>query len=256
MLTKVEITLKTPPDIKINPSMGSLFQGVLMQHLTSEQAETLHRQGLRPYSQSVRYDHIKQQPVWTLTALNQQAWETIILPILSTDTITIQHRNCQIQLQEKTIHQTTYQQLADHTFTNLDQITAINIDLLTPTTFKTNDRYAIYPEPKHIYQNLHCRWQAYAPRISLEQEHIIEQLADHTWITNYKLQMNRFHLEQHAIPAFSGTLRLALKGPDMLKRIAALLLQYANFSGIGIKTAIGMGCTQTHIIEKNNTHRN
>ena len=247
MLTKVEITLQPPQDITIHPSMGSLFHGIIMQHIAPEKAHQLHQDGLRPYSQYLRYDKHKQQPIWCINALNQQAWEEIILPILRIDTVNLKHRNCDIKLGEKNIQQTTYQQLADTIFTETRPIDGIQIQLITPTTFKSKDQYAIYPEPRHIYHSLWRRWQTYSDTISLEENNIIDQLTDHTWIADYKLQMNKFHLEHQRIPAFSGSLRLALKGPDMLRRIAALLTQYANWSGIGIKTAIGMGAAQTQI---------
>lgn len=246
MLTKLEITITSPDHILINPSMGSLFQGVIMEHIDSTRAEEFHREGLRPYSQYIRIDRATNRPIWCINTLNRQAWEEIILPMLQTDSVTLRHHNCNIELQEKNIQQISYQQLADQVFTADTPIDGVNLQFLTPTSFKNieNRQYAVYPQPRNIYQSLQRRWQAFAPDISLEHNNLVEELAEHTWIANYRLQMNKFHLEHSRIPAFQGSLRLAVQGPDMLKRIAALLLEYANWSGIGIKTAIGMGATR------------
>lgn len=245
MLTKVEIKLNPPDNLLINPSMGSLFQGVIMQHISESVADQLHQEGLRPYSQHLRIDRDTNTPIWCINGLNKKAWEEIILPMLQNDTITLSHNGCTIELQEKNIKQISYQQLADQAFTTASPADGFNLQILTPTSFKNNGQYAIYPEIKSIYLSLQRRWQTHAPNISLEHDNLIQELTDHTWIANYKLQMTKFYLEQTRIPAFQGSLRLAIKGPDMIRRIAALLVEYANWSGIGIKTAIGMGAVRT-----------
>lgn len=53
MLTQVEIELQLPEGTKLNQSMGSVMQGVLMEKTDPDWAEQMHQMEVRPYSQYV-----------------------------------------------------------------------------------------------------------------------------------------------------------------------------------------------------------
>jgi CRISPR/Cas system endoribonuclease Cas6 (RAMP superfamily) len=66
----------------------------------------------------------------------------------------------------------------------------------------------------------------------------------------YQLRSQAFPIEGRLVYGFSGSQRLTFYGYDMLKRLQGLLAIFAEFSGIGIKTALGMGAVHTHVIYK------
>lgn len=72
MLTQVEIELQLPEGMKLNQSMGSVMQGVLMEKTDSEWAERMHQMEVRPYSQYVIWQDGK--ALWRLQALTDEAW--------------------------------------------------------------------------------------------------------------------------------------------------------------------------------------
>ena len=53
MFNKLTIELKN--DKKLDFGISSLMQGVMMELIDSEYAETLHEQGLNPYTQHVKF---------------------------------------------------------------------------------------------------------------------------------------------------------------------------------------------------------
>jgi CRISPR/Cas system endoribonuclease Cas6 (RAMP superfamily) len=61
--------------------------------------------------------------------------------------------------------------------------------------------------------------------------------------------MQKFALEGTRIQAFRGSYTLAFKGNLMSRKIMCMLGEFAQYSGIGIKTALGMGATKTNIIK-------
>lgn len=69
MFNKLTIELKN--DKKLDFGISSLMQGVMMELIDSEYAETLHEQGLNPYTQHVKFQDgsIK----WIISTLTEES---------------------------------------------------------------------------------------------------------------------------------------------------------------------------------------
>ena len=61
-----------------------------------------------------------------------------------------------------------------------------------------------------------------------------------------------FGVEGVKIPAYQGSLSLKLLGPQQVVNLVHMLLRFGMYSGVGIKTAMGMGAFQ--IAERNVLH--
>ena len=72
-------------------------------------------------------------------------------------------------------------------------------------------------------------------------EDTLEQLTNSTEIVDYNLRSLRFGLEGVRIPSFLGKIRIRIHGSQTMINFANLLFHFGNYSGIGIKTALGMG---------------
>ena len=75
----------------------------------------------------------------------------------------------------------------------------------------------------------------------LEEENLEQHLADAVKVIGYNLSLQQYSVGGVPIDAFKGRYTLLLRGTEAQNRIAALLLAYAEYAGIGIKTALGMG---------------
>ena len=64
-------------------------------------------------------------------------------------------------------------------------------------------------------------------------------LADGLRISDYALRSTGFRLKETVIPGFTGRLTILLSPP--LAELWSTLLSWAEYSGIGIKTTLGMG---------------
>lgn len=70
MLRQVEFELTLPAGEKLNQSMGSLLQGLLMERTDSSWAQEMHTQQVRPYSQYVTV--VEGKPVWRIQTITMK----------------------------------------------------------------------------------------------------------------------------------------------------------------------------------------
>ena len=118
----------------------------------------------------------------------------------------------------------------------------------TPTAFKKQGRYQFYPTVFHIFQSLIMKYDAVVNDNRIYSEEIMDQIEEFVEVKNYSLNSTAFSLEGTKIPSFRGTLQLKIKGPQMFCNLIHLLAKFGEYSGVGIKTAMGMGAM--HIVQK------
>jgi len=110
------------------------------------------------------------------------------------------------------------------------------------------------PLPEYVFPNLIKRWQDVAPPdlINLIRPELIVQYIqeDGIVIDDYELQSHYVHFTRHVQSGFIGRCRYELRGPDQpptpetpltLRQQFFLLADLAFFTGIGYKTAMGLG---------------
>lgn len=218
---------------------SSNMQGVLMEQINQDYAEVLHEQGLKPYSQYILAGEEKE---WVVTALTKEAYCKIITPLLDEKftEFTIDKKDIHIKIQSKELKKTNKQELLDEFYSNeCDKY--LNLEFLTPTSFKSDGRYIIMPETRYIYQSLMNKYSASSKDMDMYDEETLEQLVNSSHIVRYKLRSTFFPLEGVKVPAFKGELGIKITGTDTMARYARLLARFGEYSGVGIKTAIGMG---------------
>lgn len=213
-----------------------------MEQIDPVYAAVLHQQVLHPYSQYLICR--ENQITWYVNALNDEAYEKIILPLLSPDFTSFTFSNgVSVTITEKKQKTQTDQERMD-LFTGTETTGRFEIHFLSPTAFKQNGRYFLLPEPRLIFQSLMNRYSAVDELSSMTDEDTLEQLTMSSVIRRYQLRTVSFPLEGTAVPGFIGSISLQIKGNQTMARYVRLLLQFGEFSGIGIKTGMGMGGIQ------------
>lgn len=246
-LVELKLVLKSEESGDLNFNKASLLQGVIMQQIDSEYAAILHDQGLKPYSQCIRMEQDK--PVWYIRALSSDAEKNIIQPLLadSFQTFYLEHDEKKINIIDK-----FYDSLpVDHLFQMFYSETSsryYTIEFQTPTAFKKNGKYYFYPNMFNIYYSIMQRFDSVSKKESMFNEETLLQLIDHTEVTAYSVYSANFSLEGIRIPAFMGRITIKINGSQTMVNFANLLFRFGNYSGAGIKTAIGMG--SIHVTER------
>jgi CRISPR-associated endoribonuclease Cas6 len=137
----------------------------------------------------------------------------------------------------------------------------LTLDFASLTTFSRGNNKTGYgfhslmlPLPQSVFQNLARRWQDIAPPelAGLVQNERLEHYLqdDGVIIADYELKAHHIHLTTHRQRGFVGTCTYQLRGPDeptsadaplTPRQQIALLAQLAFYTGIGSKTAMGLG---------------
>ena len=117
----------------------------------------------------------------------------------------------------------------------------IEVIFETPTAFKRNGKYVFYPELHLLYQSLMNKYSASSENMSMIDEETLLQIENNSEIVRYRLQSIPFPMEGINVPGFIGSIRIRFSGTETMMRYIRLLLRFGEYSGVGIKTAIGMG---------------
>lgn len=243
-LAHIEIPLGAENGEKL-PSyqMGSLFHGWLMERAGAEYAESLHRSELKPFSQYI--ERREDKAVWHLSTLDARAFEHLVEPFLEGRVfeVSIYHKKAVFAVEKAKLAAgfKSYKELADFHYLNAEPARNLHVHFITPTAFRSEERYQIFPQLPWIYQSLINRWNRFADQVSLVEDNLPGLLAKHSFISRYKLETRYFPLEKVSIPAFRGSLSIRISAPSPMVSLFNMLLDYAFFAGLGIKTSLGMG---------------
>lgn len=235
--------MKLSSDSRLSFQKSSLFQGVLMEMLDDAYATKLHESMLKPYAQTIK--KMGNETFWQICTLNEQAFQQIILPIANgkLDLFQIKHNENFVSIIERNMIIESYQDLiSKYYFGNCTR--SIKIRFISPTAFKQNDNYVFYPNMELIYNSLMNKYDMFSEENGMRSEDVLMQLIEDTKIIKYNLRSVPFYMEGIKIPAFMGDIQLKISGPQSLVNLIHLLFEFGCYSGIGIKTAIGMGAIE------------
>lgn len=240
MLTKLVITLEKNKNEKYGYYMGSMLQGVLMQAIDKDYASKLHESQIHPYSQFVSFDqdHI----FWHIQALNDDADHYIINTLMDENfkSFRIEHRNEVIQVISKEESKITEDDLIKKYYFGKNPRT-VKLQFLTPVSFKKDNQYQIFPNIRLIFQNLMMRFDANSTQNEIFSQDLLEDFENHIHIVGYHLRSTYYYTNSVKIPSFMGNIILKINGPQPMVNLVWLLAKYGEYSGLGIKTGIGMG---------------
>ena len=219
---------------------SSNMQGVLMEQIAPEYAERLHEQGLKPYSQYIIVG--KEEKVWVIKTYTKEAYENIIVPLLDGKftAYTINKKQMHVTICEKTVRTVQQQALLEEFYSD-SYNRYLNLEFLTPTAFKSNGKYMIMPDMRYIYQSLMNKYSAASANMQLYDDDTLEQLTTNSQIVRYRLRSTFFPMEGVKIPAFQGEIGVKVTGTTTMAKYAKLLVRFGEYSGVGIKTSVGMG---------------
>ena len=156
------------------------------------------------------------------------------------ESIFIKNRKLEIRIVEKSYSELSYKSLMD-SFYDDECSRYINIHFISPTAFKKDGRYIFYPDIRCIFQSLMNKYDAAVSDEVMADEDTLEQLCENARITGYDLKSVNFSLEGVRIPSFIGKLTIKMHGTSTMVNFANMLFRFGTYSGIGIKTSLGMG---------------
>src|SRR5436305_10638221 len=165
-------------------------------------------------------------------------------------------------------HSTDQSWVAYSSFSELYILQAVSkqyhFEFASPTAFSMGQKawgklLKLFPEPADVFASLAAQWELFAPthlRLSthnLTPQAIAAWCTDNIVVTNYDLTTRYLPSQKFGQTGFMGTVTYEVKGHREAAEAHWLtpLARFALFSGVGYKTAMGMGqvrCTTKPII--------
>lgn len=223
---------------EVNFQQSSNLQGVIMETIEPAYAASLHGNQLNPYSQCIIKENDK--VIWSIKALNEEAYENIILPVSKLTDITLRKKQISMSVYNKTVTVKDERELVKE-FYDKKCSKYLEVNFQTPTSFKSDGKYLIYPDLGLIYASLMRKYSAASEEFDMFDEETLEALVEQSEIIRYRLKTVPFPLEKVKITGFTGNICIHIKGPETMARYVRMLLEFGEFAGVGIKTGMGMG---------------
>jgi len=247
----IELVIVADLSIKIVQSIGSVLHGVLMELVGTEYAGQLHETGLRPYSQYIYFDKHKKQYIWRLSAVTADAVNRIVRPTLEMpEKIFLKQKRGYLYIKDRTILEETSYEALIHKFWSSDAFySQTKLQCMSTTSFKVDQQYTIFPEAFRIYRYLLRQWNQFTTFEMMDSEDLLAALESAAFIRDYNLRMGMYGLEGVKIRGFRGEIVMQFKRNLVMQRILSLLTYYSQFTGLGIKTALGMGGVQSEVVQ-------
>ena len=227
----------------LNIHKSSCFHGWIMEQIKEEYAEVLHSEQTRPFSQYLIKKGDKWE--WHIQTFTETADLEIAEKLYKTDYSYIILEDCEkpINVLKKQWIEESLDDVLKKTYFQ-DSSRICNINFVTPVSFKRQDKYVIFPEVKLIFQNLINRFQACDYQLAIGDAELLREITERVQITDYQLRTRKFYLEKTGIKGFQGKMSLKIHGPQMFVNLIHFLLRFGCYSGVGIKTALGMGAME------------
>lgn len=231
-----------------NIQWGSMLHGLLMECLPAPWPDDLHKDELRPFSQWIEVKSADRF-IWHITSLRDELSEVIDNLFRGKKEFTMKHNGAKIMVGEIRKRQCSLVEYLNSFFLAPEACPGLVMTFRTPTTHKSSGQYVMFPSVELIAGNLRKKLCAIAPDFALSNDAAFEQVLKNTRIQRYKLESARFQLEGTGVIGYTGRIELRFFGADPLCRLAGALFAFAEWSGVGIKTALGMGGCEVSIRE-------
>ena len=248
MLTQISIPFQSQEGYRYISSSASLFHGLLMEQLTAEHAAFLHENALRPFSQNIR--PLENGGIWTVSVLTAEDAEQIIPAVLNLKTAEIVQKNDVITFQEPEKQSVSYADMFRKHYIMADAPRLIRLHFETATAFKSNGQYVNMPTAKMILFGLVRRYDMTCNIHDTIYDTLFDEIEQRVTISGFRIRSASFSLEGVRIPAFLGEITLRVSGNSTFRSYINMLCDYAQYSGVGIKTALGMGRVKYEPIER------
>ena len=208
-----------------------------MEYVDEDFGEMVHKPVLHPYSQYLKKEG--NNWFWVVNTLSEDADISIQNALQRINVIRLQKHYMEVGIELCCQKKQSYDELKQ-IFLCTDHSGYFRIQFLTPTAFKRQGEYLIFPDLFCIYQSLINRFNSITG-MDILNEDALKELLEQSRIVQYRLNSTYFSLERVKIPSFYGTISIRVNGPALMKRFVNMLFLFGEYSGIGIKTAIGMG---------------
>ena len=237
MITQWNIVIRPTAEHPLHADSAYRLYAFLLEQLPAKEAAQLHEAGGGILSQFVHFRRESSMYSWIINVFSSEM-EAILSPVL-THLPEVKVEGVALEVVERSHHDVTAEELI---LSGREQDSERSVFVFdSPTAFKQNSRYAIFPGERLMLQSLTSRWNDVFPEYPIDDRDAFEALLSGIHIVDYRLRTTRFQIKGVKIPGFVGSCTVASRLPCPLLELWKTLVRFAGYAGIGIKTGLGMG---------------
>ena len=239
-MTQYQMTLGLPASARLRPEWAYRLYGALLESAPDEFGKQVHRQGVTPVSQFLEVSP-KGAPCWVVSLLSPESEEALSPVLECRERFSLRREPREILIVER-----KKRQLPSPEGLLLEGAVIKNkfrLEFCTATAFKSAGEYQILPTVRLILQSLILKWNGCFPECPIEDEdgEGLEALCAGLVCRDFSLQSTDYPLKGVNLPGFVGEMVLENHLKGFHRELANALLLFSGWSGIGMKTALGMG---------------
>lgn len=247
MIERYEILLEVQSEqdpLWRSPARGTLMHGLIMSQVRSEVLHSAKSMS-RPYTQHLqalspgRY-------VWTVNTLGEDANALTEWLTSGPDSLFLEHYNLNLQVGEvKKVFSQSYSDFMQESFEQMPP-KYVTFEIVTPMVFKKAGQSNVWqwPEARLIVQSALSRWNTFAGTAKLDDPQILEDVVSK--VQPFSFQVKSQHVSMDGIN-FAGTvgkISFVVQNRTEVRQVLNLAGRYAEFCGLGAKTAMGLGAVR------------
>lgn len=241
---ELKIQAATPTKLAdIKSHFAYYLYAVLLENCPTSFAEQLHDHDFTPIAHKLLVKNNK--IIWSVSLFHEA------IPMLGTVLLTkkewhIKKENLTFIVSEVKEKVVTAEDLFQKSRTLCSQNCSIKLEFATATAFKSKGIVQNMPSNHFIFQSLSNKWNHIFPEAMIEDEdgEGMDSIALCMQMRDFRLQGAKYALKKQNINGFCGT--IVYNGYDQKiepfhKELAYALLLLSEYSGIGMKSTLGMG---------------
>lgn len=229
------------------PISGYSFYGLLTELADSDLSQELHANNMNPVSQYILLNKEDKSIEWVISLLEKSVIDRLSPVIESSEKFFLRSNNLVLDVKSLSSETVPSEEFLIKKAKDINGTIKPRIEFITPTSFKSNNSYQLFPSVEFIFKNLIRRWNVVSQSFYIDDEDAVGALIQNINIAGYNLYSSYFHMKDAKIPAFKGELRLSAKLSLPLMELFKLLMLFAEYSGVGIKTSLGMGAVKVNL---------
>lgn len=241
MIVKYTMKMTISDEIIVTNELAYRLYAMLLSKAAPEFGEYVHQCDITPVSQNLTIDS-KGGIMWNVSLLNDTAIRELS-PVLDEMTQCCLDGGAVFDIIDKKIAK--IDSVEELLLAGKDW-KRISLTFDTPTAFKSRGQYVNLPTPVAIVHSLINSWNGCIDECPIEDEdgEGEKSIAAGLEFEHFILKDVCYRLKKNRIPGFKGSIVIYNRLSGFHSELAGALLHYAAYSGVGIKTTLGMGAVR------------
>lgn len=205
----------------------------MLERAPKEFAARLHESAVTPVSQYVCGN------TWQISLFGADAIDTLAPVLESMEEVFLRREQARIDLELRSADGIeTVEALLEASSQSQG-----TLELMTPTAFKSGGVYQLLPTQRLVMQSIILKWNGcFGDVCPIEDEGGgLEALAEGLRYRAVHLDSQPYSMKHTQIPGVLGSIAFDCRQKGFLRQLTNALLTFGTYSGLGIKTALGMG---------------